>query len=60
MTFAGLAITFAGFLVAFFSLGLTDSTAGRMALVLAGIAISLVGIMGVMTPAYQKRWIWKR
>jgi hypothetical protein len=29
-------------------------------MVLAGIAVSLFGIMGVITPAYQKRWIWKR
>jgi hypothetical protein len=29
-------------------------------MVLAGIAVSLIGIMGLITPAYQKRWIWKR
>ena len=31
-----------------------------MSMVLVGIAVSLVGIMGVITPAYQKTWIWKR
>ncbi len=60
MTFAGLAVTFLGFVVAVASLGLTASTGGRMGMVLAGIVISLVGIMGVLTPAYQKTWIWKR
>jgi hypothetical protein len=60
MTFAGLAVTFLGFVIAFISLGVTDSTGGRMGMVLAGIVVSLVGIMGVLTPAYQKRWIGKR
>ncbi len=60
MTFVGLAVTFLGFVVAFISLGVTDSNSVRLGMVLAGIAISLVGIMGVITPAYQKTWIWKR
>jgi hypothetical protein len=60
MTFVGLAITFLGFVIAFVSLGVTDSTGVRMGMVLAGIVVSLVGIMGVITPAYQKTWIWKR
>jgi hypothetical protein len=32
----------------------------RMGMVLAGIVVTLVGIMGVMTPAYQKTWIFKK
>jgi hypothetical protein len=56
MTFVGLAVTFLGFVIAFASLGTTDSTTGRMGMVLAGIAVSLIGIMGVITPAYQKNW----
>jgi len=60
MTFVGLAVTFLGFVIAFVSLGVTDSTAGRMGMVLAGIVVSLIGIMAVITPAYQKTWIWKR
>ena len=59
MTYVGLAITFLGFVIAFASLGVTDSTGVRMGMVLAGIVVSLVGIMGVMTPAYQKTWIYK-
>jgi hypothetical protein len=31
-----------------------------MIMVLVGIVVSLVGIMGVITPAYQKTWIWKK
>jgi hypothetical protein len=60
MTFVGLAVTLLGFVIAFISLGVTDSTGGRMGMVLLGIVVSLVGIMGVITPAYQKTWIWKR
>ena len=60
MYLVGLAVTFLGFVIAFVSLGVTDSTGVRMGMVLAGIVVSLVGIMGVITPAYQKTWIWKR
>ena len=60
MTLAGLAVTFLGFAIAFISLGVTSSTGGRLGMVLVGIVVSLVGIMGVMTPAYQKKWIWKK
>jgi hypothetical protein len=60
MTFIGLAVTLLGFAIAFFSLGVTDSTGGRMGMVLVGILVSLVGIMGIITPAYQKTWIWKK
>jgi hypothetical protein len=60
MTFVGLAVTLLGFVIAFVSLGVSDSTGVRMAMVLAGIVVSLIGIMGVITPAYQKTWIYKR
>ena len=60
MTLVGLVVTFLGFVIAFASLGVTGSTGVRMAMVLAGIVVSLVGIMGVITPAYQKTWIFKR
>jgi len=60
MTFVGLGVTFLGFIIAFISLGVSQSTAIRMVMVFAGIAVSLFGIMGVITPAYQKTWIWKK
>ena len=60
MTLVGLAVTFFGFLIAFASLGVTQSTSARMGMVLAGIVVSLIGIMGVIGPAYQKTWISKR
>jgi len=60
MTLVGLVVTLLGFVIAFVSLGVTESTGLRMAMVLAGIVVSLIGIMGVITPAYQKTWIYKR
>jgi hypothetical protein len=60
MTFVGLAVTFMGFVIAFSSLGVASSTGGRMGIVLVGILVSLIGIMGVITPAYQKQWIGRR
>ena len=42
MTFVGLAVTFLGFVIAFISLGVTNSTGVRMVMVLAGIVVSLV------------------
>ena len=60
MAFAGLAVTLLGFGVAVASLGMTASTGGRLVMVLAGIAISLFGIMGVLNPAYMKNAVWKK
>jgi hypothetical protein len=60
MGFVGLIITFVGFLLAATSVGITSSTGGRMGLVLVGIVLSLVGILGVINPAYQKNAVWKK
>jgi hypothetical protein len=60
MAIAGLVVTLLGFIVAVASLGLTSSNAVRLSIVLVGIAISLVGILGVLNPAYQKNAIWKK
>ena len=60
MAFAGIIVTFVGFLLAAASVGLMAGTGGRLVLVLAGIAISLFGILGLINPAYQKNAVWKR
>jgi hypothetical protein len=60
MALAGLAIVLAGFAVAVASIGVMDSTGGRLIMVLVGIAISLGGIIGLINPAYQKNAVWKR
>ena len=60
MKLAGLLITLLGFGVAVVSLGVSQSTGGRLVLVLAGIAISLIGILGVLNVAHVKTAIWKK
>ncbi len=60
MVFVGIVITFLGFLLAMLSPGLTSGTSGRLIFSLAGIAISLGGIIGVINPAYLKNAIWKK
>jgi hypothetical protein len=60
MGLVGLIVTFAGFLLAAMSVGISASTTGRLAMVLVGIIISLIGIMGVINPAYQKNVVWKK
>jgi hypothetical protein len=60
MALGGLVMAFTGFLLAAASLGITSSTTGRLGMVLAGILISLVGIMGPLNRAYQKNAVWKR
>src|SRR5689334_13270429 len=54
MALVGLLVTFAGFLLAASSVGLATATGVRLILVLAGIVLSLGGIMGIINPAYQK------
>jgi hypothetical protein len=60
MALAGIVVTFAGFLIAASSVGLTASTTGRLGMVLVGIVISLIGIIGVINPAYQKNAVWRK
>ena len=60
MAFVGLAITLLGFVLAVASLGITSSNPARLVIVLVGTVVSLVGIMGVLNPAYMKDAIWKQ
>jgi len=60
MAYVGLLVTLAGFLLAVGSVGLATANGVRLVIVLAGIAISLGGIMGLINPAYQKNAVWKR
>jgi hypothetical protein len=60
MALVGVVVTLLGFLVAIASLGITSSVGGRMGLVLAGIAISLSGIIGVLNRAFLSKAIWRK
>ena len=60
MIIAGLVVTLLGFLISVGSLGAMSSVGGRMVMVLVGIAVSLIGIMGVLNRAFLSKAIWKK
>jgi cytochrome c biogenesis protein CcdA len=62
MAIAGLAVTFAGFLISAASVGLAAGNGARLVIVLIGICVSLFGIIGMINPAYSmgKNANWKR
>jgi len=60
MALLGILVTFLGFVISILSLGVMSSVSGRMVMVLAGLAVSLIGIIGVLNPAYMKNAIWRR
>ena len=60
MAFVGVVVTLAGWVLAAASVGITSSTTARLGMVLVGIVVSLVGILGVINPAYQKNAVWKK
>jgi hypothetical protein len=37
-----------------------SSVSGRMVMVLAGLAVSLVGIIGLLNPSYMKNANWRK
>jgi hypothetical protein len=56
----GIAVTVLGFVISVLSLGMASTVGGRLVMVLAGLATSLVGIIGLINRAYLKNPIWKR
>jgi hypothetical protein len=60
MAFAGLIVTFLGFVIAIASLGMSSSVGGRMVIVLIGLAVSLGGIIGLINPGFQKKAAWRK
>ncbi|MEO8657694.1 MAG: hypothetical protein ABI693_04450 [Bryobacteraceae bacterium] len=60
MAFIGVIVMVLGFVVALMSLGMVASTSGRMIAVVAGLAITLFGLIGLLNPAYIKTALWKK
>jgi hypothetical protein len=60
MAFVGFLITVLGFVIAILSVAVTSSVGGRMVVVLIGIAVCLIGIIGVINRAFLKNAIWRR
>ena len=59
MKLIGILVALLGFILAVLSLTLTSSVNGRLIVVLAGIAISLFGIIGIINPAFQNA-VWRK
>lgn len=60
MIFAGVIVTFLGFLISVASLGVMSSVNGRLVMVLVGLAVSLIGIVGVLNRGFLSKAIWKK
>ena len=60
MAIVGILVTFLGFVISLLSLTMMSSVSGRMVMVLAGLAVSLVGIIGLLNPAYMKNANWRK
>ena len=60
MAILGILVTFLGFVISLLSLSMMSSVNGRMVMVLAGLAVSLVGIIGLLNPAYMKNANWRK
>ena len=59
MKLVGILMVFGGWLLPVVALTLTQSNTIRLILALVGIAITLVGIMGVLNKAHMKDAVWK-
>jgi len=60
MGIAGVIVTLLGFIIAVARVGVSTSVGGRMVIVLVGLAVSLVGIIGLINPAFQKKAAWRK
>ena len=60
MVLLGILMTLLGFVLSVLSLGMTSSVGARMTMVLVGMAISLIGILGVINRAFLKNAIWRK
>jgi hypothetical protein len=59
MKLAGAGLCLLGWLITLFGMHITPSTGGRIVLALAGIAVSLFGMLVVLPAAFNKNAVWK-
>jgi hypothetical protein len=60
MTLAGVVVTLLGFLIAVFSLSMSQDVNVRLVIVIVGILVSLGGIIGLINPAAMKNAVWRK
>ena len=59
MKLVGALLATLGWIVTLLGMHFVDSTGGRLAFALIGIAVSLYGILGILPAAFNKNAIWK-
>ena len=59
MKIVGLLMALAGWLIPILALPLTQSLTTRYILAVLGLAISLIGILGLLNKAHLKNALWK-
>ena len=60
MRLIALAIIFGGWVIAMSGLFITTANTGRLIFAIAGICVSVFGILGVLNQYYLARAIWKK
>jgi hypothetical protein len=60
MVLLGILVTFFGFLISFMSLSITANVNGRLVMVLIGLAVSFIGIIGLINRAFLRNANWRR
>jgi len=60
MVLLGILVTFFGFLISFMSLSITTNVNGRLVMVLIGLAVSFIGIIGLINRAFLRNANWRR
>jgi len=60
MKVVGILLALAGWLIPIVALSMTQSTGVLFAACLIGIAVSLIGILGVLNKAHLEHAIWKK
>ena len=60
MILVGIVVTVFGFVISLLSLGMTSTVNARLVMVLVGLAVSVLGIIGLINRSYLKNPIWKR
>ena len=56
---AGLALALGGWVITFVGINVATATGARLAVTLVGIAVTLVGVIGVLPKASVQGAIWK-
>lgn len=60
MIAVGAAVVFLGFLISLFGLSITTSVTDRLVIAVAGIFVSLFGIIRVLNRYYVNQAIWRK